>query len=399
MICSKCQGEVQPDWKACPRCGEHRAPQATCRKCGKELDSSWKACPFCGIGQSDAHTDIRDSVVKELHQTTETNQHVAGGATVAGSININVPAPATPSTKPEVEYENQVLLFLKAEGDLEHARTDLDKTRARLNIPLHVAEPIERACLERAMSGAVAGGLRERWDCLRPVLRKWSDESELSLPDEPDTVSVLRALANKGDDEAQCFLAQCYLRAAGNVVKDHTEAVKWLRLSADQGYPKAEYLLGWRYELGEGVAKDVAEAAKWFRKASQRGDSNATLHLALLLHEQERYTDAMPLFEKAANDDVIHAFVMLGVYHGNGLGCNKNDDKAVDLFKLAASRGSATAMYFVAQRHESGVGATKSLKEARTWYERAGAGGDEDAKEWLSKNAGFMGFVRRVLNE
>ena len=48
------------------------------------------------------------------------------------------------------------------------------------------------------------------------------------------------------------------------------EAVKWYRLAADQGFAKAQTMLGVMYQLGEGATQDYAEAAKWFRKAAKQ---------------------------------------------------------------------------------------------------------------------------------
>ena len=46
---------------------------------------------------------------------------------------------------------------------------------------------------------------------------------------------------------------------------DFKQAVKWYRLSANQGNANAQYQLGRCYFIGEGVEQDVREAIKWFR--------------------------------------------------------------------------------------------------------------------------------------
>ncbi len=53
--------------------------------------------------------------------------------------------------------------------------------------------------------------------------------------------------------------------------KNYADAVKWYKMAAEQGYVKAQYILGNCYENGEGVEKDSGEAIKWYKKAAEQG--------------------------------------------------------------------------------------------------------------------------------
>ena len=57
--------------------------------------------------------------------------------------------------------------------------------------------------------------------------------------------------------------------------KDHSEAVKWYRMAAEQGVAAAHRNLGLCYYLGDGVAQDYVEAVKWCRKAAEQGEAGA----------------------------------------------------------------------------------------------------------------------------
>ena len=57
--------------------------------------------------------------------------------------------------------------------------------------------------------------------------------------------------------------------AEGN--EDLEKALKWYRLSAEQGDSVAQYNLGVMYEDGAGVDKDPAEALKWYRLSAEAG--------------------------------------------------------------------------------------------------------------------------------
>jgi TPR repeat protein len=59
------------------------------------------------------------------------------------------------------------------------------------------------------------------------------------------------------------------------VPEDDAEAVRWYRLSAEQGYAKAPYNLGLMYGKGEGVPQDYVQAHMWFNLAAAQGDADA----------------------------------------------------------------------------------------------------------------------------
>ena len=59
----------------------------------------------------------------------------------------------------------------------------------------------------------------------------------------------------------------------------YTEAVKWYRLAAEQGYASAQCNLGYCYEYGNGVTKSKSEAIKWYKKSAKQGDETAIQNL------------------------------------------------------------------------------------------------------------------------
>ena len=59
------------------------------------------------------------------------------------------------------------------------------------------------------------------------------------------------------------------------VPEDDVEAVKWLRLAAEQGYGGAQYNLGNMYYSGRGVPKDNVYAYMWWNIAASHGYDNA----------------------------------------------------------------------------------------------------------------------------
>jgi uncharacterized protein len=86
----------------------------------------------------------------------------------------------------------------------------------------------------------------------------------------------LKQRAEGGDAEAQNQLAAECLTAEP---PDFDEAVKWLRMAADQGNAGAQNNLGTLYLHGEGVKQGDKEAVKLFRKAAEQGIAAAQANL------------------------------------------------------------------------------------------------------------------------
>ena len=96
-----------------------------------------------------------------------------------------------------------------------------------------------------------------------------------------EAVKWLRKSAELGNATAQNDLGWMYRNGHG-VLKDYTEAVKWFRKSAEQGDDGGQNNLGYMYLNGYGVLKDYTEAVKWFRKSARQGREAAKDNLRAL---------------------------------------------------------------------------------------------------------------------
>jgi len=65
------------------------------------------------------------------------------------------------------------------------------------------------------------------------------------------------------------------------VVQSNTEAAKWYRKAAEQGYAQAQYNLGIAYLLGR-APQNRDLAIKWFKKSAAQGNQNAIAALKQL---------------------------------------------------------------------------------------------------------------------
>ena len=132
MKCPNCGKELQPNWKNCPSCGAEISQSTKCPSCNNSLEADWKSCPYCGLvtGKTpNISASIKDSVVKEIHQT----QNIYNESRTVGT--------------PEYEYEKYVLAVLGSGGSLERAKTQLEQRRQQLGLSIKQSKEIESHCL------------------------------------------------------------------------------------------------------------------------------------------------------------------------------------------------------------------------------------------------------------
>jgi Sel1 repeat-containing protein len=90
----------------------------------------------------------------------------------------------------------------------------------------------------------------------------------------------LTAAAQGGDAKAQYNLGMLYHNGGGKAhPRDYEQAMKWLRMAADQGHVEAEDRVGLMYYLGEGVPQDYLEAVRWYKTAANKGNAHAQWQL------------------------------------------------------------------------------------------------------------------------
>ena len=151
---------------------------------------------------------------------------------------------------------------------------------------------------------------------------------------------TLESAASNGDMIAQFQLGLSHLEAGRNA-----EAVRLIRLSANQGQPAAQYRLAKLYENGIGVEKDLPGAMKLLERSAKGGNRIA-------MHD-------------------------LGHYFATGAASSEPEiEKAVTWFQQAAERGVLDSQFNLGVLYQEGSGVAKSLVDSYVWYAIAGAQGD-----------------------
>lgn len=152
---------------------------------------------------------------------------------------------------------------------------------------------------------------------------------------------------------------------------DLDEAVRWLLLSAAQGYEYAQYRLGKLYLLGNEIEQDFPKAESWLEKASDQGNSYAKyslakMHLAGLAAESDEHK-AMRLLQESANDGNGWAQYLLGKFCFRGEHTEKDVFEAERFLNASAEQKNSQAQYLLAKLYLCEDGIPKDAEKALHW--------------------------------
>ena len=157
---------------------------------------------------------------------------------------------------------------------------------------------------------------------------------------------LLILLPGSGSTWAQDESALDRCLDSGREIASRAEAC---REAAEQGHAKAQFYLGLMYAIGRGVTRDDAEAEAWRRRAAEQGFAPTKYSLA------SRYAI--------------------------GEGVSQDDAEAATRNRRAAEQGQAGAQFNLGTMYAKGEGVPQDDVQAHLWFNLAGAGGNDEARE------------------
>lgn len=171
---------------------------------------------------------------------------------------------------------------------------------------------------------------------------------------------------------------------------EYAKAFDTFYLLAKEGNAKAQYNIGLLYALGKGAQKDLSHAKKWYEKAAKQGNAKAQYNLAKLYHaagqtDIHAYQKAKYWYEKAVKGGIMQANNNLAALYIDGLGVEKNEQKALSLFEEAALKGDASAQVNVAVLYAWGEEVTHDKMKAYENFRSALKNGKSEASGYLDK--------------
>ena len=196
------------------------------------------------------------------------------------------------------------------------------------------------------------------------------------------------------DAKSQAALGVMYSKGQG-VGQSYSEAMKWYRKAADQGFTIAQFNLGTMYMKGQGGAQSHSEAIKWYRKAADKEHAEAQFNLGNLYARGQgvgqSYSEAIKRYRKAADQGHAEAQFNLGNLYLRGQGVAQLYSEAIKWIRKAADQGHPKAQFDLGAMYAQGQGVLENYIQAYHWTSLAAASGNLEAaknleiiKDWLT---------------
>lgn len=117
---------------------------------------------------------------------------------------------------------------------------------------------------------------------------------------------------------------------------------------ADQGQPRAQALMGWSHELGQGSEQDMLQAISLYRQSAEAGDAFGQYRLGdLYLRGVGVPRDLRAAFhwmERAARNGDVPAMLKVGVLHLMGVNGRVDMAEAKQWLYQASQKGNKLAL-------------------------------------------------------
>jgi TPR repeat protein len=115
---------------------------------------------------------------------------------------------------------------------------------------------------------------------------------------------------------------------------------------------------------GDGVDKNEDEAIKYFKLSAEQGDPSGSYNYARGLEKAQDVKQAFAYFEKAASNGVVQAMLAVAMMYYQGKGVEKSHQKAVEFAKKAIENGSSDGHVALGFFYEQGIEGLKKLDES-----------------------------------
>lgn len=198
--------------------------------------------------------------------------------------------------------------------------------------------------------------------------------------------------AEQGHAISMYYIATSYLDGNNGIPVDKATALYWLTKSSDYGNTEAKLTLVDFYLKGDGITKDISKAVLLLKQIIESTNCqketkiNAVLQLAALYQDEESvrdYTKSHELWLQAAKAGDVLGMYMTGMDFIQGRGVEKNVEQSLKWIQLGADMGHPECQFQLHLYYKLGIGVEKDETKAKDLFNRAYKGGSIRALKLL----------------
>jgi TPR repeat protein len=221
----------------------------------------------------------------------------------------------------------------------------------------------------------------------------------------PSRTEAMRWLIKGGEHgqvEAQTLLAGLYVNGMAGADPDPSaaffetgtepaagaepnfdKALVWAKRAAEAGALDAQTILGFIYSSGPDSIRDLEAAHEHYRQSAEGGSAHGALGYAISLARleptPEGHAKAAVYLRQAADAEIPTALFLLAVVTEDGLGVERDQAAAAQLYRQAAERGNSNGQARWGMALLQGRGVARNPTEGESWLRRAALAGDMEA--------------------
>lgn len=187
----------------------------------------------------------------------------------------------------------------------------------------------------------------------------------------------LQADAARGDTDAMYELGEMYYLGTqarhGGPERDTERGVELFRPLAEAGHARAQWRLGWAYEMGSGVERDAETAYRLYTDSAAQGFIHAKQTLGKLYIDGRGtapdFDRAYDLLREAAEADVVRAMTDLArLYQDPDRGPVYDPSRAVHWLRISAEHNQPTGVRGLSEAYLNGIGVERDPVAALRVY-------------------------------
>lgn len=201
-----------------------------------------------------------------------------------------------------------------------------------------------------------------------------------------DAFPAIAQFAEQGNPRAKYLLACYYHMGYDTVPIDHAHRNSLCAPAEAYGEPMLMYGFAvWCLKEDQKPCRDQCTAAIFDRllKRAEFGDTAAQYIVGKMYMDgdavEQDTAKAIGLLRSAAIQGYANAQMNLGILYANGIGVPKNNAEAVEWYRKAADQGYAPAFLNLGWHYDNGEGVEKNTRLALELYEKAAEHGNISA--------------------